>query len=153
MAKTLVIVESPTKSKTIEKFLGKNYTVKASMGHLRDLPKSTLGVTCLLYTSRYSWWRSGNNIKSCAWFIPSLSPVQLLYSSSLAISSKPNRISTIAVLMHNVTACNPWRLRVFLFFFLIPKRYSKVKRVKTLHHTHFEKHFLFQNSHLFSNHL
>ena len=47
MAKTLVIVESPTKSKTIEKFLGKNYTVKASMGHLRDLPKSTLGVTFL----------------------------------------------------------------------------------------------------------
>lgn len=47
MTKTLVIVESPTKSKTIEKFLGKNYTVKASMGHLRDLPKSTLGVTFL----------------------------------------------------------------------------------------------------------
>lgn len=47
MAKTLVIVESPTKSKTIEKFLGKNSTVKASMGHLRDLPKSTLGVTFL----------------------------------------------------------------------------------------------------------
>ena len=40
----LVIVESPTKSKTIEKFLGKNYKVKASMGHLRDLPKSTFGV-------------------------------------------------------------------------------------------------------------
>ena len=40
----LVIVESPTKSKTIEKFLGKNYTVRASMGHLRDLPKSTFGV-------------------------------------------------------------------------------------------------------------
>lgn len=44
MAKNLVIVESPTKSKTIEKFLGKNYTVRASMGHLRDLPKSTFGV-------------------------------------------------------------------------------------------------------------
>ena len=44
MAKTLVIVESPTKSKTIEKFLGKNYTVTASMGHLRDLPKSQFGV-------------------------------------------------------------------------------------------------------------
>lgn len=44
MAKTLVIVESPTKSKTIEKFLGKNYTVVASMGHLRDLPKSQFGV-------------------------------------------------------------------------------------------------------------
>ncbi len=44
MSKNLVIVESPTKSKTIEKFLGKNYTVRASMGHLRDLPKSTFGV-------------------------------------------------------------------------------------------------------------
>ena len=44
MTTNLVIVESPTKSKTIEKFLGKNYTVKASMGHLRDLPKSTFGV-------------------------------------------------------------------------------------------------------------
>ena len=44
MANNLIIVESPTKSKTIEKFLGKNYTVKASMGHLRDLPKSSMGV-------------------------------------------------------------------------------------------------------------
>ena len=44
MAMNLVIVESPTKSKTIEKFLGRNYKVKASMGHLRDLPKSTFGV-------------------------------------------------------------------------------------------------------------
>lgn len=42
--KTLVIVESPAKSKTIEKFLGKDYIVKASMGHLRDLPKSQLGI-------------------------------------------------------------------------------------------------------------
>ena len=44
MGKTLLIVESPAKSKTIEKFLGKNYAVAASMGHLRDLPKSQFGV-------------------------------------------------------------------------------------------------------------
>lgn len=43
-AKELVIVESPAKAKTIEKYLGSNYRVKASMGHLRDLPKSKLGV-------------------------------------------------------------------------------------------------------------
>ena len=45
MAKTnLVIVESPAKAKTIGKYLGSDYKVTASMGHLRDLPKSVLGV-------------------------------------------------------------------------------------------------------------
>lgn len=44
MGKTLVIVESPAKAKSIGKFLGKKYFVKASMGHLRDLPKSQFGV-------------------------------------------------------------------------------------------------------------
>ncbi len=44
MGQNLVIVESPAKAKTISKYLGKNYTVEASMGHVRDLPKSKLGV-------------------------------------------------------------------------------------------------------------
>jgi hypothetical protein len=42
--KTLVVVESPAKAKTIEKYLGKGFKVKASVGHIKDLPKSKLGV-------------------------------------------------------------------------------------------------------------
>lgn len=53
--KWLVIVESPAKSKTIEKFLGDEYIVKASMGHLRDLPQSQMGVDIEHdFTPRYS---------------------------------------------------------------------------------------------------
>src|SRR5687767_14057456 len=44
MGKALVVVESPAKAKTINKYLGRDYTVIASMGHIRDLPKSKLGV-------------------------------------------------------------------------------------------------------------
>jgi DNA topoisomerase-1 len=44
MAKNLVIVESPAKAKTIEKYLGKDYTVRSSFGHIRDLPKKGLNI-------------------------------------------------------------------------------------------------------------
>lgn len=44
MAKNLIIVESPTKARTISRFLGKDYKIMASIGHLRDLPKSRMGV-------------------------------------------------------------------------------------------------------------
>ena len=54
MARSLVIVESPAKAKTINKFLGKGFVVKASMGHVRDLPKKTLGVDEKDFTPTYT---------------------------------------------------------------------------------------------------
>lgn len=44
MIENLVIVESPAKAKTIERFLGENYVVKSSFGHIRDLEKKDLGI-------------------------------------------------------------------------------------------------------------
>mgnify|MGYP003446993172 FL=1 len=44
MSDYLVIVESPAKAKTIERYLGKKYKVKASIGHVRDLPRSQMGI-------------------------------------------------------------------------------------------------------------
>src|SRR5712692_467876 len=53
MPRSLVIVESPAKAKTIGKYLGKNYTVKASLGHINDLPKKTLGVKTTNFETTY----------------------------------------------------------------------------------------------------
>ncbi|MEA2464302.1 MAG: topoisomerase [Acidobacteriota bacterium] len=53
MAKNLVIVESPAKAKTINKFIGSDYIVKASVGHVRDLPKSDLGVDEVTFLPHY----------------------------------------------------------------------------------------------------
>ncbi len=52
-ASNLVIVESPSKAKTIGKYLGPDYIVKASMGHLRDLPKSVMGVDLETFDPKY----------------------------------------------------------------------------------------------------
>ena len=58
MPKSLVIVESPTKAKTINKYLGKDYEVEASLGHIKDLPKSQLGVDLEGEISPPSTWSS-----------------------------------------------------------------------------------------------
>lgn len=62
MSKTaLVIVESPTKAKTIRKFLPKGYIVEASMGHIRDLPQSAAEVPASL--KKEKWARLGVNVE------------------------------------------------------------------------------------------
>src|SRR5947207_14633221 len=53
MAKNLVIVEARAKAKTINKFIGKDYVVKASVGHVRDLPKSEIGVDEITFEPKY----------------------------------------------------------------------------------------------------
>src|SRR5271154_906857 len=52
-AKHLVIVESPAKAKTINKYLGDDYVVKASMGHVRDLPSKGMGVNLKTFEPEY----------------------------------------------------------------------------------------------------
>mgnify|MGYP002626660412 CR=1 FL=1 len=62
MSKSLVIVESPTKAKTITKFLGKDFVVKASNGHIRDLPDSASEVPPKL--KKEAWAKLGVNVEN-----------------------------------------------------------------------------------------
>ena len=52
-AKNLVVVESPTKARTLERMLGPDYKVEASFGHIRDLPKSKMGVNLKTFVPEY----------------------------------------------------------------------------------------------------
>ena len=60
MSKTLVIVESPTKARTIEKFLGKDFVVRASYGHVRDLPSNAEEIPAAV--KKEKWARIGVNV-------------------------------------------------------------------------------------------
>lgn len=83
--KTLVIVESPAKARTLSKFLGKHYMVKASMGHIRDLPKSQLGVDVAdEFTPKYITIRGkGDAIKELK--------AALVKSDAVLVASDPDR--------------------------------------------------------------
>ena len=61
MSKTLVIVESPTKAKTLKKFLGKDYVVESSVGHIRDLPKNAAEIPAK--HKKEAWSRLGVNVE------------------------------------------------------------------------------------------
>ena len=85
----LVIVESPSKAKTIGKYLGPDYVVKASMGHLRDLPKSVMGVDLETFDPHYipvkariSFSRSTTRRVATDWTLPALRPLRTFFHSS-----------------------------------------------------------------------
>ncbi|HEX2970807.1 MAG TPA: toprim domain-containing protein, partial [Tepidisphaeraceae bacterium] len=61
-AKKLVIVESPAKAKTINKYLGTDYVVKASMGHVRDLPSKGMGVDLKSFEPQYEVLESRDKV-------------------------------------------------------------------------------------------
>src|SRR5258708_5417824 len=61
-AKHLVIVESPAKAKTINKYLGDDYVVKASMGHVRDLPSKGMGVDLKTFVPDYEVLQSRSKV-------------------------------------------------------------------------------------------
>ena len=85
MAKPLVIVESPAKAKTLGRFLGKDYRVEASYGHIRDLPESAADVPKKI--KQEEWGRLGVNVEKDfepLYVIPSEKKKQVAHLKSLA---------------------------------------------------------------------
>lgn len=116
MSSNLVIVESPTKAKTISRFLDKNYTVIASMGHIRDLPKSKIGIDPAnnfepTYTIPVDKKKVVSQIKDC------LKSAQTLWIATdedregeaigwhllQALDVKPNTIPVKRIVFHEIT--------------------------------------------------
>ena len=87
MAKYLVIVESPAKVKTIKKFLGANYEVAASNGHVRDLPKSSLGIDV---ESDFEPKYAGE------WFVEQIKTLKNYYKTKIFIISASYNVNIIA---------------------------------------------------------
>ena len=113
MAKNLVIVESPAKAKTIQKYLGKDFEVKSSFGHIRDLPKKGMGIDLETFTPDYEV--SADKKKIVADLKASVKKAEMIWLASdedregeaiawhLAQELKLNEDNTRRIVFHEIT--------------------------------------------------
>ena len=113
MSKNLVIVESPAKAKTIQKYLGKDFEVKSSFGHIRDLPKKGMGIDLQSFTPDYEV--SADKKKLVAELKASVKKADMVWLASdedregeaiawhLAQELKLNEANTKRIVFHEIT--------------------------------------------------